>query len=156
MDKHGQADLAWLKRRLGELQGARPFVALMLVNNETGVIQPVADVALIGGGMSGLAIAAALQHRGVQVDVYDEAPEGLEGPWATTARMETLRSPKQLAGPALGIPSLTFRAWFEAQWGAPAWEALDKIPRLQWMDYLRWYRRVLGLQVHNQIGRAHV
>ena len=111
--------------------------------------QPVADVAIIGAGMAGLALAAALVHRGMAVTVYDEAPAGLEGPWATTARMETLRSPKQLAGPALGIASLTFRAWFEAQFGAAAWEALDKIPRLQWMDYLRWYRHALGLVVHN-------
>lgn len=111
--------------------------------------RPVADVAIIGGGMAGLALAAALQHRGLAVRVLDESPAGLEGPWATTARMETLRSPKQLAGPALGIPSLTFRAWFEAQWGRAAWDALDKIPRLQWMDYLRWYRQVLGLTVHN-------
>ncbi len=111
---------------------------------------PVADVAIIGAGMAGLALAAALQHRGMSTVVYDEAPAGLEGPWATSARMETLRSPKQLAGPALGLPSLTFRAWFEAQFGSAAWEALDKIPRLQWMDYLRWCRRVLGLQVHNE------
>jgi FAD-dependent urate hydroxylase len=112
--------------------------------------QPVLDVAIIGAGMAGLALAAALLHRGVAVVVYDEAPAGMEGPWATTARMEALRSPKQLAGPALGLPSLTFRAWFEAQWGAAAWEAMDKIPRLQWMDYLRWYRQVLGIQVHNE------
>lgn len=111
--------------------------------------QPVADVAIVGGGMAGLALAAALRHRGMDVRVYDESPAGFEGPWATTARMETLRSPKQLAGPALGIPSLTFRAWFEAQWGRAAWDALDKIPRLLWMDHLRWYRRVLGLEVHN-------
>ncbi|MEO6742865.1 MAG: NAD(P)/FAD-dependent oxidoreductase, partial [Caldimonas sp.] len=111
--------------------------------------QPVLDVAIIGAGMTGLACAAALVHRGMSVVVYDEAPAGLEGPWATTARMETLRSPKQLAGPALGIPSLTFRAWFEAQFGREAWDALDKIPRLQWMDYLRWYRRVLALPVKN-------
>jgi cation diffusion facilitator CzcD-associated flavoprotein CzcO len=111
--------------------------------------QPVADVAIIGAGMAGLALAASLLHKGVAVAVYDEAAAGWEGPWATTARMETLRSPKQLAGPALGIPSLTFRAWFEAQWGAAAWDALDKIPRLQWMDYLRWFRQALGLQVHN-------
>ncbi len=111
--------------------------------------QPVADVAIIGAGMAGLALQAALVHRGMSVLCLDESPVGLEGPWATTARMETLRSPKQLAGPALGIPSLTFRAWFEAQWGAAAWDALDKIPRLQWMDYLRWYRQVLGLQVAN-------
>ncbi|MGC8000398.1 SidA/IucD/PvdA family monooxygenase, partial [Salmonella enterica] len=40
-------------------------------------------------------------------------------------------------------------AWFEAQWGREAWDALDKIPRLQWMDYLRWYRRVTGADVRN-------
>ena len=109
----------------------------------------VDDVAIVGAGMAGLALAAALIQRGIAVVVYDEAPAGAEGPWATTARMETLRSPKQLAGPALGIPSLTFRAWFEAQFGSAAWESLDKIPRLQWMDYLRWYRAVLALPVHN-------
>lgn len=112
--------------------------------------QPVADVTIIGAGMAGLALGAALQHRGVAVALYDEAVAGLEGPWATTARMETLRSPKQLAGPALGLPSLTFRAWFEAQFGAAAWQVLDKVPRLQWMDYLRWYRQVLNLPVHNE------
>lgn len=112
--------------------------------------QPVADVAIIGGGMAGLALGAALTHRGMAVEIFDEAAAGLEGPWATTARMETLRSPKQLAGPALGLPSLTFRAWFEAQFGRTAWDALDKIPRLQWMDYLRWYRKALGLVVHNE------
>jgi FAD-dependent urate hydroxylase len=110
---------------------------------------PVADVAIIGAGMTGLALAAALVQHGLSVVAYDEAPAGLEGPWATTARMETLRSPKQLAGPALGIPSLTFRAWFEAQFGREAWDALDKIPRLQWMDYLRWYRKGLALPVRN-------
>ena len=110
---------------------------------------PVLDVAIVGAGMTGLAAAAALVQRGLHVVSYDEAPAGLEGPWATTARMETLRSPKQLAGPALGIPSLTFRAWFEAQFGRTAWDALDKIPRLQWMDYLRWYRQALALPVCN-------
>ncbi len=111
--------------------------------------QPVDDVAIIGAGMAGLALAAALTHKGLAVSVFDEASAGLEGPWATTARMETLRSPKQLAGPALGLPSLSFRAWFEAQFGSAAWQALDKIPRLQWMDYLRWFRSVLGLPVFN-------
>jgi cation diffusion facilitator CzcD-associated flavoprotein CzcO len=111
--------------------------------------ESVVDVAIVGAGMTGLALAAALVQRGVSVVAYDEALAGLEGPWATTARMETLRSPKHLAGPALGIPSLTFRAWFEAQFGRAAWDALDKIPRLQWMEYLRWYRRVLALPVRN-------
>ncbi|MEP6740299.1 MAG: NAD(P)/FAD-dependent oxidoreductase [Caldimonas sp.] len=111
--------------------------------------QPVIDVAVIGAGMTGLAVTAALVQRGICVVAFDEARAGFEGPWATTARMETLRSPKQLAGPALGIASLTFRAWFEAQFGRTKWDALDKIPRLQWMDYLRWYRQVLALPVRN-------
>ena len=110
----------------------------------------VLDTAIVGGGMAGLALAASLTHLGVQTRIFDRAPEGFEGPWATTARMETLRSPKELTGPALGFGSLTFRAWFEAQFGLAAWEALDKIPRLQWMDYLRWYRRVLALDLRNQ------
>ncbi|RYI80643.1 MAG: NAD(P)/FAD-dependent oxidoreductase, partial [Acetobacteraceae bacterium] len=79
-------------------------------------------------------------------------PAGQEGPWVTFARMETLRSPKTLAGPALGLPSLTFRAWFEAQHGAAGWEALGKIPRGQWMDYLGWYRRVMAVPVENGVA----
>jgi len=111
----------------------------------------VLDTAIVGGGMAGLALAASLTHLGVQTCIFDRAEPGFEGPWATTARMETLRSPKELTGPALGLPALTFRAWFEAQFGLAAWDALDKIPRLQWAEYLRWYRQVLGLDVRNRL-----
>lgn len=107
------------------------------------------DVAIIGGGMAGLAAAASLKLLGIKAVIFDRSEEGFEGPWATTARMETLRSPKHLVGPAIGLSALTFRAWFEAQFGLYAWEELDKIPRLQWMEYLRWYRRVMGLEVRN-------
>lgn len=109
----------------------------------------VVDVAIIGGGQAGLAAATALLHTGIHARIFDQSPQGFEGPWATTARMETLRTAKELTGPA-DLPALTFRAWFEAQFGQSVWEALDKIPRLQWMDYLRWYRRVLNLDVHNE------
>lgn len=111
---------------------------------------PVHDVVVVGAGMAGLTLSAALTHLGIGVHLIDRAEAGLEGPWLTTARMETLRSPKELTGPALGIPSLTFRSWYVAQFGHPAWEALDKIPRVQWAQYLQWYRKVLGIQVHNQ------
>ena len=111
---------------------------------------PVQDAIVIGGGMSGLAAAFALRLQGIEACIYDKAPRDYEGPWATIARMETLRSPKQLTGPALGIPALTFRAWYEAQFGQSGWESLDKIPRLQWMEYLRWYRQVLNLRVYNE------
>ncbi len=111
-----------------------------------------ADVVVIGAGMCGLVAAFALRREGVaRLRVLDAARAGREGPWITYARMDTLRSPKHLAGPALGVPSLTFRAWFEAQWGAAAWETLGRIPREQWMDYLVWYRRVLALPVESEI-----
>lgn len=109
---------------------------------------PTLDVAIVGGGMSGLAAAAQLWLLGVhKIRVFDSNPAGEAGPWLTHARMETLRSPKDLVGPALGLPSLTFRAWYEAQFGKSAWDALDRIPRAQWQDYLNWFRDVLGLPV---------
>ena len=66
------------------------------------------------------------------------------------ARMDTLRSPKHLTGPDLGVPSLTFRAWYEAQHGTDGWAALYKIPRLEWAEYLLWVRNVLGLPIENR------
>ncbi len=47
VDAWGVVDLDWLRDRLARWDDAdgRPFVALMLVNNETGVIQPVAEAA---------------------------------------------------------------------------------------------------------------
>ena len=114
--------------------------------------QPVSDVVVVGAGMCSLAAAAAIKALGItSLLVLDKATAGREGPWVTFARMETLRSPKQLTGPALGLPALTFRAWYEAQFGAEAWETLGKIPRQQWMDYLVWYRKVLDLPVRNEV-----
>lgn len=112
--------------------------------------QALLPVVIVGAGMAGLCAAAALSHQGIPSLLLDQARAGQEGPWATTARMETLRSPKNLTGPALGIPSLTFRAWFTAQFGEAAWEALDKIPRLQWFEYLQWYGKVTHANVRHR------
>lgn len=142
--------LAKLEERLGEELSLLELPAKSWVPERTFNGNNLLDVAIIGGGMAGLTVATALKHLGVQATLFDRAPAGFEGPWATTARMETLRSPKQLTGPALGIPSLTFRAWFEAQFGRQEWDVLDKIPRLQWMDYLRWYRKVMEVDVRNE------
>ena len=112
--------------------------------------RPVLDVAVIGAGMYGIAAAAALVLKGVRnVAMLDKAPDGQEGPWITTARMETLRSPKHLPGVALGIPSLTFRAWYEASFGAAAWGALYKVRNADWQAYLTWVRRVLHLPLRS-------
>ncbi|ASA20447.1 FAD/NAD(P)-binding protein [Paenibacillus donghaensis] len=112
----------------------------------------VYDVVIVGGGQSGLGAAfGLLRERISNILVIDENPEGLEGPWETYARMVTLRTPKHLTSIDLGIPSLTFRAWWEAQVGPQGWEVLDKIPRGAWMNYLRWYRHILGLPVMNEV-----
>ncbi|WP_355498432.1 FAD/NAD(P)-binding protein [Xanthomonas sp. PPL133] len=111
----------------------------------------VYDVVIVGGGQSGLGAAfGLLRERISNLLVIDENPAGREGPWVTYARMVTLRTPKELSALDFGMPSLTFRAYWEARHGTAAWDALGKIPRADWMDYLRWYREVLGLPVRNQ------
>jgi len=113
----------------------------------------VADVVVVGAGMCGLAAAFGLIRRGIRnIRILDRAARGREGPWVTHARMETLRSPKELVGPASGLGSLTFRQWHLAQFGRAAWDGLYRIPRPMWMDYLVWFRRVLGLPVENGVG----
>lgn len=110
----------------------------------------VHDVVIVGGGQSGLAVAfGLLRERVSNILIIDENPAGYEGPWDTYARMITLRTPKGLNPIDFGVPALSFRAWYEAQHGSEGWDALDKIPRGDWMAYLRWYRRVLALPVRN-------
>lgn len=112
----------------------------------------VYDVVIVGGGQSGLAAAfALLRERISNILILDENPEGYEGPWETYARMVTLRTPKHLTSIDLGVPSLTFRSWWEAQVGPEGWEKVDKIPRSDWMAYLRWYRQILQLPVINEV-----
>lgn len=117
----------------------------------------VADIVIIGGGMCGLVAWFALTRGGMaNVRIVDRAEPGLEGPWVTYARMETLRSPKELLGPAFGMATLTFQAWFRAQFGDDEWEALYRISRPMWMDYLRWYRKVLEIPVENGVDILQV
>lgn len=143
--------LAALDARLAEELAAIEFPAPDWVPPSLGPDgQRVLDVAVVGAGMVGLAVGFGLLREGVRnIACLDAAERGREGPWLTWARMQTLRSPKTLQGPALGVPALTFRAWFTAQWGEPAWAALDKAPRTLWMDYLRWYREATRVPVRN-------
>ncbi|MGF6479174.1 NAD(P)-binding domain-containing protein [Paraburkholderia sp. JPY419] len=147
---HAAAGLTALEARLREDLAWLELPAPSWVPARTSAGQPVLDVAIIGAGMAGLTASAELRLLGIHNQrLFDQARPGQEGPWITYARMQTLRSPKQLTGPALRLPALTFRAWYEAQFGREQWRALHKIPRVQWMDYLRWYRRVLDLPVSN-------
>ena len=147
---HSADGLAALEARLHEDLDWLELPAPSWVPARSVDAQRVLDVAIIGAGMAGLAASAELRLLGIDNQrLFDQAPAGHEGPWVTYARMQTLRSPKQLTGPALRLPALTFRAWYEAQFGREQWSALCKIPRAQWMEYLRWYRRVLDLPVRN-------
>jgi len=146
------AGLAALEARLQQDLEFLELPAKSWVPERTYQNEKVHDVVVLGAGMCGLAATAKLVLSGIDnVLALDAAPAGREGPWVTFARMETLRSPKTLQGPALGLPQLTFRAWYTAQWGDEAWQALDKIPKGQWMDYLVWYRHVLNLPVQNGV-----
>ncbi|WHA43761.1 NAD(P)-binding domain-containing protein [Agrobacterium larrymoorei] len=119
--------------------------------------QSVSDVVIIGAGMCGLVAWHSLTRAGIaNIRVVDKAEKGKEGPWVTYARMETLRSPKTLLGPALGMASLTFRAWYTAQFGEQSWNDLFRIPRPMWMDYLNWYREVMEIPVENGIDVTRV
>jgi FAD-dependent urate hydroxylase len=112
----------------------------------------VYDVVIVGGGQSGMGVAFGLQRERIpNLLILDENPEGKEGPWDTYARMVTLRTPKDLTSIDLGVPSLTFRSYWEAKYGQDAWPSLGKIPRPEWMAYLKWYRKTLDLPIRNEV-----
>ena len=138
---------------LAELTAAVRRDLELLDLNAPGWTRPrdgVHDVIIVGGGQSGLGAAFGLMREKVRdILVLDENPAGQEGPWVTYARMITLRTPKALTTIEFGLPNLTFRAWWEAQHGAAGWAALDKIPRGEWMAYLRWFRETLAIPMRN-------
>ena len=119
--------------------------------------KPALDALIVGAGQSGLCIGfALLRDRVRNILLIDRAPQGREGIWAGFARMPTLRSPKDQTGPDLGIPSLTFEAWYDAVYGAGSFAGLGLIPTGAWHDYLQWYRRVLALPVRNGVAATAI
>jgi cation diffusion facilitator CzcD-associated flavoprotein CzcO len=125
---------------------ARPWTTAKTRNGTA-----VHDVIIVGGGQSGISIAfRLLRERITNLRVIDRNPEGLEGPWLAFARMHTLRTPKNVTGPDLGIPSLSARAWWQARFGEQSWQGLNKIPREEWQAYLSWVRQTVGIDVTNE------
>lgn len=90
VDADGVADIAWLAERLSRWDAAygAPFVALMLANNETGVIQPVAQAAALvrehGGWLHVDAVQAAgkiaIDMRALGADTLALSAHKLGGP----------------------------------------------------------------------------
>ena len=118
---------------------------------------PALDVLVVGGGQSGVAIAFGLKRAKVDnILVIDFASRGQEGPWRSFARMATLRSPKDYTGPDLDVPSLTYRSWHEARFGADDWGRLGNIPREHWADYLLWVRDITAVPVRNGVRMTGV
>src|SRR3954463_12638783 len=114
--------------------------------------RPMLDALVVGGGMCGQTATFALLREGVRnLRCLDRAAKGFEGPWTTFARMDTLRSPKHLTGPDLGVASLTYRAYHEAKFGAASWDKLHKIDRVEWARYLLWVRETVPLPVENEV-----
>jgi cation diffusion facilitator CzcD-associated flavoprotein CzcO len=105
------------------------------------------NVAIIGGGQTGCALAFALRRAGIgRIAILDAAPdEDRAGIWLNAARMTMLRTPKTLPGPEVGIPALSFQAWYEARHGQAAYDAIDRIARTDWADYLSWFRHFLAI-----------
>ena len=119
-----------------------------LPERRTAAGDPIYDAVIVGAGQGGLAAAFGLMRERVRsLLVLDENPLDRAGPWLSFARMHTLRTPKHVLGPDLGVPALTPRSWYEAQHGEGSWESLGLIPRESWAAYLAWYRRTLSIPV---------
>jgi cation diffusion facilitator CzcD-associated flavoprotein CzcO len=105
------------------------------------------NVTIVGGGQTGCALAFALRRAGIgKVTILEAAPdEQRAGIWLNAARMNLLRTPKALPGPELSIPALSFQAWYEARNGQAAYTAIDRIHRLDWAQYLSWYKQLLNI-----------
>jgi len=70
VDRNGVIDLAWLAARLERAGDERVLVSVQLANNETGVLQPVAEIARLAREHGGLVHTDAVQAAGkVPVDV---------------------------------------------------------------------------------------
>ncbi|MEA2905524.1 MAG: cysteine desulfurase [Alphaproteobacteria bacterium] len=100
----GRIDLARLAERLGVLtaDGVRPLVSVLLANNETGVIQPIWEVARLVHEAGGLLHVDAVQACGripcdindIQADLLTVSAHKIGGPKGVGAlikRAETIR-----------------------------------------------------------------
>jgi cation diffusion facilitator CzcD-associated flavoprotein CzcO len=145
-ERSGLAELERTLRRDLDLLDypRRPWLAPRICDDG----REVHDVIVIGAGQGGLVTAFGLRREKVErVLVVDERPLDRAGPWLNFARMVTLRTPKYLTGPDLGIPNLTLVAWYEAQHGPGSWAQMGLVPKETWAAYLAWYRRVLEIPV---------
>lgn len=93
VNEHGILDLAWLKAQLEGAGGECVLVSVQMANNETGVIQPVAEIARLVHEYGGLVHTDAVQAGGrIPVDI---ASLGVD---ALTLSAHKLGGPKGTGG----------------------------------------------------------
>jgi cysteine desulfurase len=104
VDRDGRIDLAWLDARLAGA-GERMLVSVQVANNETGILQPVAEAARIVHGHGGLIHADAVQAAGkVPVDI------GSLGVDALTLSAHKLGGPKGCGAVVLASDRIEIRS----------------------------------------------
>ncbi len=152
VDSAGVADLDWLSARLAGLTpDERPLVAIMLANNETGVLQPVAEAAaLIRASGSGWLHVDAVQAAGkiavdmahLGADTLALSAHKLGGPQGVGALVRAeraeLRPMLRGGGQEGGLRAGTENVAGIAGFGAAAQAALRDLSRFQaqasWRD----------------------
>ncbi len=151
VDAEGVADLDWLKDELAK--GGRPLVCLMLANNETGVIQPVAEASALARAAGGWLHVDAVQAAGkiaidfteLGADTLALAAHKIGGPFGSGALIAGTRSTVvrrlhgggQERGRRAGAENLTGVAGF----GAAAVAAVRDLPHVAeqapWRDAMQ-------------------
>ena len=148
----GQVDLADLKTRLAawdkSLKGT-PVLVLMLANNETGIVQPVAEAAAIVRGAGGLTVCDAVQGLGkVQVnaallgaDFIALSAHKIGGPQGVGALWHRAGAPLKAVqyggGQERGLRSGTENVAGIAGFGAAAEAAVRDLPKYAALTKLR-------------------
>jgi cysteine desulfurase len=145
LDADGVADLAWLKANVGD----RNLVCLMLANNETGVIQPVAEASAIvreaGGWLHVDAVQAAgkiaVDFTALGADTMALSAHKLGGPQGVGAMVAgtraTLARRLHGGGQERGRRAGTENVPGIAGFGAAAQAAVRDLPMSsQWRDEL--------------------
>ena len=167
----GEADLAWLAERLGRWDGAdgRPFVALMLANNETGVLHPVAEASALVRGAGGWlhvdAVAAvgkvAVDMQALGADTVAVSAHKIGGPQGVGAlhwsdRVEPVRA-MHGGGHERGRRSGTENAPGVAGFAAAARLAVEHLPhaaeQARWRDAAADRLKAAGVRVAGEGAR---
>jgi cysteine desulfurase len=161
VDSQGLADLAWLETRLGE--GGKTLVCLMLANNESGVIQPVAEAAALVRAAEGWLHVDAVQAAGkvpvameiLGADTLALSAHKIGGPQGVGALVAGPRArlTRRLhgGGQERGLRAGTENVPGIAGFGAAARAALADLPRMAqqaiWRDKLQAQMIEAGAEV---------